>query len=69
MSLYTKLAIFYLFIAIIFFALAYYKRGLDRVLDAFYNGFDGIIHHAEEVGSEAQETGDEGSSDTGQQTI
>lgn len=69
MSLYTKLAIFYLFIAIIFFALAYYKRGLDRVLDAFYNGFDGIIHHAEEVGSEAQETGGERPSDTGQQTI
>lgn len=68
MSLYTKLAIFYLFIAIIFFALAYYKRGLDRVLDAFYNGFDEVIH-AEKVGSEAQETSDEGSSDTGQQTI
>lgn len=68
MSLYTKLAIFYLFIAIIFFAVAYYKRGLDRLLDVFYNGFDEVIH-AEKIRAEAQETGNEGSSDAGQQTI
>ena len=58
MNLYLKLAIFYLIIVCVFLLLAYEKHQSDKVLDAFYDGFRGILHDAESSGKEVEEKRD-----------
>jgi hypothetical protein len=69
MNVYLKMAIFYFIIVCVFLLLAWYSYQTSKVLDAFYNGFHGMVEHAEEIRAEAEKKREESASESGKQEI